>query len=70
MIGLILRILALFDWTVPGHSRDGPPCAIVEFAGVKSKPVVLAQNSRSAEVWILFAMGHINRGCRVISAAR
>lgn len=57
MISLILRILALFDLTVPGYSRDGPLCNNVEFAGVLFKPVTVPNVGQSAEVWTLFAKG-------------
>ena len=58
MIYLILKILALFDLTVPGYSRDGPPCAIAKFAGVRYKPAwSTANTARCAEVWTLFAVG-------------
>ncbi len=57
-MSLLLRILALFAWTVPGYSRDGPPCALRTFAGSKSKPVwSAAKTASSVEVWTLFAAG-------------
>lgn len=63
-MNLIVRFLAwcchVIAATVPGKSGDGPPC-IVEFAGVKSKPVLsTAKTASSAGVWTLFAKGHID----------
>lgn len=62
-MNLIVRFLAwcchVIAATVPGKSRDGPPC-IVEFAGVKSKPAPSVGVASSAVVWTLFAKGHIN----------
>lgn len=55
MIRLLIRILALFGWMVPGYSRDGPLCNNVEFAGVLFKPVIVPKAGQSAEVWTLFA---------------
>lgn len=50
MIDLILRILALFGWTVPGYSRDGPLCNNVEFAGVLFKPVTVPMMAKAQSV--------------------